>query len=230
MSAIELLQLLTALASAGAAGLLWRTRARLLRQAEGLEAERLQAKDAQIAALSREAEALRELTPIKIREYLIETHAQLRAYCQAIEEGYRSARKEIERCNAQITQRQDQGEWRAEDIDQLVQRREALLEMARTIKPELRELQHQCEFPEDFTIKIARMFPEAIEHLTGAYLALAKELPLDRTGELPALSGRVVQSFKYRLDQSTLFSSTLFARQNRGANGSEIWQRPDNGE
>jgi chromosome segregation ATPase len=230
MSALELLQLLPALASAGAAVLLWRARARMLRQAEGLEAERLQAKDAQIAALAREAEALRDLMPIKIREYLVETHAQLREYCRAIEDGYRTARKEIEHCNAEITRRQEQGEWRAEGIDQLVERREALIGMTRAIKPELRELQHQCEFPEDFTIKIARMVPDAIEQLTEAYLALARQLPLDQAERLPALSGRVVQSFKYRLDQNSLFSSTLFARQNQAADGAEIWQRPDNGE
>jgi hypothetical protein len=230
MSALELLQLLTALACAGAAGLLWATRSKLARQAEAAGNERLQAKDAQIAALTREAEALRELAPIKIREYLIETHAQLRAYCQVIEDGYRSARKEIEHCNAEITRRQEQGEWRADGIDQLVRRREALIEVTRALKPDLGELQHQCEFPEDFTIKIARMYPSTIQALTEGYLALAKELPLDQVERLPALCERVVQSFKYRLDRDALFSSTLFARQPRSGGGAEIWQRPDNGE
>jgi len=227
MSALALLQLITALACAGAAGLLWMTRARLLREAGPLAAERLQARDARIAALERESAALRELTPIKIREYLIHAHEQLRAYCRIIEDGYRHARKEIEHCNAEITRRQEQGEWRAEGIDQLVQRREALIVLTRTIKPELRELQHQCEFPEDFTIRIARLYPDSIETLTRTYLDLAGQLPLDQAGQLPALSERVVQSFKYRLDESTLFSSTLFARQDRAG---EAWQRPDNGE
>jgi hypothetical protein len=227
MSALELLQLLTALASAGAAGLLWVVRSRLLRQAQALDAERLLAKDAQIEALTREAEALRDLTPIKIREYLVETHAQLRDYCKAIEDGYRTARKEIEHCNAEITRRQEQGEWRAEGIDQLVARREGLIELTRAMKPELRELQHQCEFPEDFTIRIARLYPGSIQALTEACLTLSRQLPLDRAEQLPALSERVVQSFKYRLDQNTLFSSTLFARQDRSG---EAWQRPDNGE
>jgi chromosome segregation ATPase len=222
VSAWELLQLVTALASAAAAGLLWAVRSRLPRQTA-----ELRAKDLQIEALTREAEALRELTPIKIREYLVASHSQLRSYCQAIEAGYRGAKKEIEHCNGEITRLQEQGEWQAEEIGQLVARREALVETTRKMRPDLRELQHQCEFPEDFTIKLARMHPESIQELTRACLALARQLPLDQAERLPELSERVVQSLKYRLDPNTLFSSTLFARQDRDG---EVWQRPDNGE
>jgi len=224
MSAPALLQLLAALACALAAGMLWTTRARLARDAEE---ERARTRDAQILALAREAEALRELAPIKIREYLIEAHAQLRRYRQAIEDGHRAARREIERCNGEITRLQERGEWRADDIDRLVQRRERLLETTRAMQPGLGELQHQCEFPERFTLRIARLYPESIQDLTRAWQDLARILPLEAPGDLPALSERVAQSFKYRLDENTLFSSSLFARPE---DLSEVWQRPDNGE
>ena len=228
MSTLQLVQLLTALASALAAGLLWATQARLKREARAADAELLKAKDGQIAALTQEALALRELTPLKIREFLLEAHGQLRRYCSTVEEGYRFARKAIEQCNAEITRSQDQGEWGAEGISQLVERREALLQATRTMQPGLRELQHQCEFPEDFSIKLARMPPAAIQELTQAYLDLARVLPLEQPEDLPALSARVVQNFKYRLDENTLYSDTLFTRP--AGDPGETWQRPDNGE
>ena len=224
MSALELLQLLAALASAGAAGLLWATRLHRRREADE---DLLQAKDAQIESLIREAAALRELTPIKIREYLIEAHAQLRSYCRMVEEGYRAARKEIEHCNAEITRSQEQGQWRGEAVDQLVFRREALIEQTRAMKPQLMELQHQCEFPEGFSLRIARVRPASIQELTQAFLALAKALPLDHADDLPGMSERVILNCKHRLDENTLFSSALF---DRPGDPAEVWQRPDNGE
>jgi len=175
-----------------------------------------------------EALALRELTPIKIREFLLESHGLLRSYCAAVEEGYLAARKAIEQCNAEITHSQEQGQWRAEGIAQLVERREALLSATRAMQPSLRELQHQCEFPEDFSIKLARMHPAAIQDLTQAYQELARALPLEPPEDLAALSARVVQNFKYRLDENTLFSDALFTRP--AADPGEVWQRPDNGE
>lgn len=227
MAALELLQLLAALACAGAAGLLLATWARMRREARAVHGEQLKAKDQQIAALAREAEALRDLAPIKIREYLVAAHAQLRNYGRVVEGAYRQARREIERCNAEITRRQEQGEWRAEDIDRLVRRRETLLELTRTMQPWLGELQHQCGFPEPFTIKVARLHPETIQDLAQAWEALARELPLEPDGDFPALAARVAQSLKYRLDENTLFSSALFTRPTAHA---DVWQRPDNGE
>ena len=74
------------------------------------------------------------------------------------------------------------------------------------------------------------MYPAAIEELTRSCLDLGRHLPLARKEELEELSGRVAASFKYRLDESTLFSDTLFARQRPAKEEGEIWQRPDNGE
>ena len=73
---------------------------------------------------------------------------------------------------------QERGEWRADDIDRLVRRREALLGTTRAMQPGLGELQHQCEFPEHFAIRIARLRPEAIQELTRAWEDLARQLPL----------------------------------------------------
>jgi len=228
MSTLELLQLLTALASALAVGLLWATRRRERQAQDALPI--LKAKDATIAALTQEVQALRELTPGKIQEYLTQTHDQLKTYCQTIEAGYRSARKEIEQCNGEITRLQERGEWRADPIDQLVRRREALIEVTRAMRPGLRELQHQCEFPEPFSLRIARVYPASVRDLTQAYLDLATHLPLERASQIQALSDQVLQACKYRLDENTLFASTLSLRPAHPADQGEIWQRPDNGE
>jgi hypothetical protein len=224
MSALAWLQLVAALASFGAAALVWAALART----GAARDERLRDKDARIEALTREAEALRELTPLRIRDYLAGSHDQLRRCLGILEDGYRSARKEIERCNGEITRRQEQGEWRAEDIGELVARREALIEVTRAMKPELRAVQHQCDFPEAFPLKLARIDPAAVAALAGNYLALARQLPLGEAEQLQELAGRVAQSCKYRLDERTLFSASLFTAPTGAA--AELWQRPDNGE
>jgi hypothetical protein len=227
MPTLVLLQLLAVVATLAAAGLLWNTRGRLEAKLRELGADRDAARDAERAALSREAEALRDLAPLKIREYLIETHAQLKRYCRTVEAAYRDARREIERCNAEITRLQERGEWRANEIDGLVGRREALLAVTRTMQPGLGELQHQCEFPEPFTVRVARVPPEVVQDLARGVETLAAQLPLELPGELAALAARVAEACKYRLDERTLFATALFAR---AADPAEVWQRPDNGE
>jgi len=227
MSAIELLQLVTALASALAAGWLWAVRSRAGRAAQAEGEARLQAQAALIAAQAGELAALRELTPIRIREFLVAAQDELKDYCRVVEAGYRAARKEIEQCNAGITRLQDQGTWKAEEIDRLVTRREALLTVARAMRPGLKELQHQCEFPEPFSVRVARIHPATVQGLTQAWLDLAGQLPLERPRELQERSERVIQTCKYRLDEATLFSSALFTAP---AGPGPVWQRPDNGE
>jgi hypothetical protein len=92
----------------------------------------------------------------------------------------------------------------------------------------MRELQHQCEFPEDFRIRLARMAPDVIQQLGEAHLELARLLPLAGTAQVQELSARIVQSGRYRLDENTLFSDQLFTRSPGDPAGG--WQRPDNGE
>ena len=225
MSALESLQLLAALASALAAGWLWASRSRFYREALAARDELLRAKDAVLAAQAGELAALRELTPIRIREFLETAHAELKDFCQAVEAGHRAARKEVDRCNAEITRIQDQGDWKAGEIDRLVSRREALLAVARAMKPGLRLLQHQCEFPEPFSLRVARIHPATVQALAQAYRDLAGQLAL-APAELGAQSERVIQACKHRLDENTLFSSALFAPAEPGP----VWQRPDNGE
>jgi hypothetical protein len=227
MATLVLLQLLAVVATLAAAGLLWNTRARMEARLRALEVDRDAARDGERAALVREAEALRDLAPLKIREYLVETHAQLKRYCRTVEAAYRDARREIERCNAEITRLQERGEWRANEIDALVARREALLAVTRAMQPDLGELQHQCEFPEPFTVRVARVHPESVQELTRGYRALAGQLPMEVPGELEALAARVMEACKYRLDEQTLFANVLFARP---TDHEEVWQRPDNGE
>lgn len=227
MPTLVLLQLLAVVATLAAAGLLWNTRGRLEAKLRELGADRDAARDAERAALAREAEALRDLAPLKIREYLIETHAQLKRYCRTVEAAHRDARREIERCNAEITRLQERGEWRANEIDGLVGRREALLAVTRAMQPGLGELQHQCEFPEPFTVRVARVPPEVVQDLARGVEALAAQLPLELPGELAALAARVTESCRYRLDEQTLFANALFTRP---ADHTEVWQRPDNGE
>jgi hypothetical protein len=214
MTTLQLVQLLAAMASVLAAGLLWATLTRLKREAVRANEDLLKAKDGQIAALTKEALTLRELTPIKIREFLMEHRRQLRDFSLALENACQSARETLE--DPAIA------------APEAAARRAALLAVTRGMQPHLRELQHQCEFPEDFRIRLARMAPDVIQQLSEAYLELARLLPLAGTAQVQELSARIVQSGRYRLDENTLFSDQLFTRSPGDPAGG--WQRPDNGE
>ena len=124
MTALILLQLLATFSCVLAIRWLLATRTRLAAEASAGKDELLAAKDRVLDAQARELAALRELTPLRIREFLAASRAELGGCCAALDAGHRAARKEIERCNAEITRLQDQGDWHAEAIGPLAARRD----------------------------------------------------------------------------------------------------------
>jgi DNA repair exonuclease SbcCD ATPase subunit len=227
MPILVLLHLLAVTATLAAAVLMWNARTRIEARMRELATDRDAALEAERAALAREAEALRDLAPLKIRDYLLSTHAQLQRFCRTVEAAHREARREIERCSGEISRLQERGGGRASEVEGLSGRREALLAVTRAMQPDLGELQHQCEFPEPFTVRVARIPPEAIRELARGYQSLAAQLALEVPEEMPDLSARVAESCAYRLDERTLYAEARFARTPEPA---EVWQRPDNGE
>jgi hypothetical protein len=225
MTALILLQLLATFSCVLAVRWLLATRTRLAAEASAGKDELLAAKDRALDAQARELAALRELTPLRIREFLAASRAELGGCCAALDAGHRAARKEIERCNAEITRLQDQGDWHAEAIGPLAARRDELLALARAMRPGLRELQHESEFPESFSLRLPRIHPETVTGLAQAYQDLAARLPLDDAGAVRVRCERVVQAYRHRLDEATLFSEGLNA-----APAGPVWERPENGE
>lgn len=101
---------IAAMASALAAVLAWLAKLRWSKEYAAAKDEVIRAKDARIETLEREIQGLRELTPMKIREYFVSVKTQLEEYNEhlksRLEEADRALgakNKEIERVSAEGT-------------------------------------------------------------------------------------------------------------------------------
>src|SRR6185436_12315961 len=77
---LEILYAVTAVASALAAVLAWTAKLRWSREFGAAKDAQIAAKQAEIASLERECTALRELTPMRVREYFLSVKEQLEEY------------------------------------------------------------------------------------------------------------------------------------------------------
>ena len=217
MSPLQWLQLLAALASALAAGLVW-----ALRDASPARKDLLAAKDQELEAVKRERDALRELTPLKIREFLLTARRQLKDYCDLLDQTYDRARRDLAQCDAELARRQGEGSWNAAEAKALILQREQLTLATQAMKGGLRGLQQQCEYPDNLILKFPAVNAATLERLTAQCVKLAGP-----SEPLATLSATLQATFLYRLDANTLFSNLPFAP---GLEQTEVWQRPDNGE
>lgn len=221
MTPLQWIQVLAALASALAAGLAWALRGPSAPARDALA----EAKDQEIAALKDELDALRELTPVKIRAFFLTARRQLKEYCALLEEAYDGARHDLARCETELAQRQSAGPGHTDEVKALAQRRERLTAATQAMKAGLREVQHQCEYPDSTLVKLPTVNPATIAHLTAQCLSLAGP-----SAPLTTLSTALQETYRYRLDENTLFSDVQFTRPATGNNQAEVWQRPDNNE
>ncbi|MEW5870754.1 MAG: hypothetical protein AB1894_15885 [Chloroflexota bacterium] len=102
MDLIQLIQIITTLASAIAAVLAWCAKIAWSKEfaiaknetIKAKEAE-IKARDAFIATLEREINSLRELSPMKIREYFVSVMSQLEEYNEKLKEDLKQAREDV---------------------------------------------------------------------------------------------------------------------------------------
>ena len=93
---------ISALASALAAVLAWAAKLWWAKEYSAAKDEIIKAKDAQIETLKNEIQNLRELTPMKIREYFLSIKEQLEEYNDKLQEELKTAYEEIEKKDSEI--------------------------------------------------------------------------------------------------------------------------------
>jgi HD-GYP domain-containing protein (c-di-GMP phosphodiesterase class II) len=79
--------------------------------------EIIKAKDEQIKSLQNEIGFLREMSPMKLREYFVSVKSQLEEYNEAIEHQLESAKTEIKKREEQINELQNRWETEKSNID-----------------------------------------------------------------------------------------------------------------
>lgn len=130
-----------ALASSLAAVLAWASKLWWAKEYAAAKDETIHAKEAQIELLKTEVQNLRELTPMKLREYFLSVKEQLEEYNDKLREELEAARKEIQKREAELQQvlEKNPGLFPGGPIDPSNAKAEAWLQNLMTTKENLQK-------------------------------------------------------------------------------------------
>ena len=123
-----------AAASALSAVLAWIAKIYWGKEFSSAKNEIIKSKDTQIALLEREISSLKELTPMKIREYFISVRDQLEEFNEDLKNKLSDAKTEIEDRDKQISDLINQGGTQAEIIKLLEHEKVNLLKTLTTLE------------------------------------------------------------------------------------------------
>jgi predicted RNase H-like nuclease (RuvC/YqgF family) len=142
---MEWLYVISALASAIAAALAWAAKLWWGREFSRAKDEIIRAREAQIEVLNRELQQLREMTPMKIREYFLSVREQLEEYNEALNGQLVEARKEIDEKSRQISVLQSEGQQKAADIARLEGERNRIQQASAELQGRLTAMRERYE-------------------------------------------------------------------------------------
>ena len=131
-----------------AAVLAWLAKIRWSQEYSQAKDEIIRAKEAQIELLKDEIVGLKDLTPMKIREYFLSTKLQLEEFNDKLLQQLKDANQEIEKLNTRINLMQEEGALHSEQIDKLITERDKIEKTAN----DLRKLMEEQK-PDIFTVK-----------------------------------------------------------------------------
>jgi seryl-tRNA synthetase len=176
MDIVEWLQVGTAFASAVAAVLAWAAKIWWGREFSAAKDEIIRAKDAQIEVLNREIDSLRELTPMKLREYFLSMREQLEEYNESLKSKLEEAECELEKKGSAILRLKSEGKKKIEEIRKLESEREQIAEAASSLSKKLSAIKRKYESEETVILRLPKIDHDTVEDIDESYLRLVKAL------------------------------------------------------
>lgn len=167
MTPAEWVYAFAALASALATALAWFAKLQWSKEFREAKDEIIRAKDAHIARLESELQLLRELTPMKMREYLLTIKTTLSEYNDELKENLDRARAEIEEKDQELTRLLSSGEAHSREVELLREKKAELEEERASYTSQLllaREVADRQPFIEGLLMRAASE-PENLERL-----------------------------------------------------------------
>ena len=134
---MEWLYLISTIASSLAAVLAWAAKLWWGREFAAAKDEIIKAKEAQIELLTSEIDSLRELTPMKIREYFLSVREQMEEYNNLLKSQLDDAHKQLENKTAEVESLKKEGEKSAAEIKKIEDERKQIVEAASNLKQHL---------------------------------------------------------------------------------------------
>jgi hypothetical protein len=186
MDIVEWLQVGTAFASAVAAVLAWAAKIWWGREFSAAKDEIIRAKDAQIEVLNREIDSLRELTPMKLREYFLSMRKQLEEYNDFLKDKLEEANCELAKKDSAILRLRNEGAKKKEEIQKLESERnqiERIAKAASSLSSRLQEVKQKYESESAAVLRLPEIDADTMGDIDAAYWRLLKALspssPLD---------------------------------------------------
>lgn len=138
---MEWFYLLVTLFSVLAAILAWWAKIKWSNEFSEAKNAAIEAKDALIDSLKIEIENLRELTPLKLREYFQSVKEQLEEYNDNLHEKLEEARREVKRRNDEISKLKEKGTRQESDLIALEEERDEILSNSEKLRKQIDQLE-----------------------------------------------------------------------------------------
>jgi hypothetical protein len=174
---MELIYPIAAFFSALAAVLAWVAKLMWGKEYMAAKDETIKAKEAHIEVLKSQIESLRELTPVKMKEYFATVKATLEEYNETLQLQLNEAKKEIDQKTIQIDHLYREGEKKGAEFGKLEYERDQIRKRAEELESKLKQLR------EKQTDKVIFRFPtidlKTIESVAASSAALGKAVNAD---------------------------------------------------
>lgn len=171
-----LIYAIAALASALAAVLAWAAKLWWAKEFGAAKDEIIKAKEAQIELLKNEVQNLKDLTPMKIREYFLSVKAQLEEYNNLLQQQLNDAQAEIKQKDTAISI-YSQGTDAARNMLSGMQAEKSQLEQKVTnLQDELERVQSDMSKSDTLFEKIADLEGQLFLLPNGIYLSASRDL------------------------------------------------------
>jgi hypothetical protein len=172
---MELVYAVTALVSAVAAVVAWGAKLRWSREFSAAKDAQLAAKQAELVVLEREIATLRELTPMRVREYFLSMKEQLEEYNDRLERELGAALAALDEKEREIALLRDRGDDLLAILSGLDHAR--LERVASMLRRHLRDVEARHEQASKVTSDVLRQIPRLDRDLMeemGRVLAFAR--------------------------------------------------------
>ena len=192
---MEWIYVVSAVASSLAAVLAWAAKLWWGREFAAAKDEIIKAKDAQIEMLTREIESLRELTPMKIREYFLSVREQMEEYNDLLQNQLSEAQKELNRKQAEIDHLRMKGDKNLEAIERLETEKAEISSAVAKLQEELSELQKKHESGDVIVYRIPKINYQMFENINTSFKELSNYLSKDISKEMTNFSKIILENY-----------------------------------
>lgn len=199
---MEWLYLVSTIASSLAAVLAWAAKLWWGREFAAAKDEIIKAKEAQIELLTSEISSLKELTPMKIREYFLSVREQMEEYNNLLKDQLDGAHKQLENKTTEIERLKQEGEKSAAEVEKIEDERQRIAEAATKLEQQLSNLKSKYESDDVVVMRMPKIDAQFYEKLYASFADLSRAMSKNITVDMTRLSHVMIESSKITEQQA----------------------------